>query len=139
MFGVVGEWDVQESAKDPVAFVQGLLELRDKYDTIVNDAFRGEKRSQKRLKEARCIDIYIYIHIYINILYYTNVVHTLVDGFQPNRRRILLIRLHELQVCVCRGGGGGGLFNKLRVIAPCHPIKYYCCSHSTPLYSHCSS
>eukprot|EP00903_Cladosiphon_okamuranus_P018135 g16689.t1 len=42
----------QESAKDPVAFVQGLLSLRDKYDAIVNDAFRGEKRSQKRLKEA---------------------------------------------------------------------------------------
>ncbi|CAN0287235.1 unnamed protein product, partial [Scytosiphon promiscuus] len=42
----------QESAKDPVAFVQGLLSLRDKYDCIVNDAFRGEKRSQKRLKEA---------------------------------------------------------------------------------------
>lgn len=42
----------QESAKDPVAFVQGLLSLRDKYDAIVNDAFRGEKRSQKRLKEV---------------------------------------------------------------------------------------
>lgn len=44
----------QESAKDPVAFVQGLLSLRDKYDRIVNDAFRGEKRSQKRLKEVYC-------------------------------------------------------------------------------------
>lgn len=42
----------QESAKDPVAFVQGLLALRDKYDRIVNEAFRGEKRSQKRLKEV---------------------------------------------------------------------------------------
>ncbi|CAM9725172.1 unnamed protein product [Ectocarpus sp. 12 AP-2014] len=42
----------QESAKDPVAFVQGLLSLRGKYDSIVNDAFRGEKRSQKRLKEV---------------------------------------------------------------------------------------
>ncbi|CAN0480854.1 unnamed protein product, partial [Scytosiphon promiscuus] len=42
---------LQESAKDPVAFVQGLLTLRDKYDCIVNDAFRAEKRSQKRLKE----------------------------------------------------------------------------------------
>ena len=43
---------LQESAKDPVAFVQGLLTLRDKYDCIVNDAFRAEKRSQKRLKEV---------------------------------------------------------------------------------------
>ena len=43
---------MQESAKDPVAFVQGLLTLRDKYDCIVNDAFRAEKRSQKRLKEV---------------------------------------------------------------------------------------
>ncbi|CAM9805306.1 unnamed protein product [Choristocarpus tenellus] len=42
----------QESAKDPVAFVQGLLGLRDKYDRIVEEAFRGEKKAQKRLKEA---------------------------------------------------------------------------------------
>jgi len=42
----------QEKAKNPVEFVRKLLEMRDQYDEIVENAFQGEKASQKRLKEA---------------------------------------------------------------------------------------
>ena len=42
----------QEKVKDPIEFVRRLLEMRDQYDVIVADAFRAEKKMQKRLKEA---------------------------------------------------------------------------------------
>ena len=42
----------QDKVKDPVAFVQQLLDLKAKYDDIVDNCFKGEKRSLKRLKEA---------------------------------------------------------------------------------------
>jgi cullin 3 len=42
----------QEKVKDPVDFVKQLLDMRDKFDTIVSDAFHGEKKMQKRLKES---------------------------------------------------------------------------------------
>lgn len=42
----------QERVNDPVAFVSGLLAMREKYEAIVNSAFGGEKRSQKALKDA---------------------------------------------------------------------------------------
>jgi cullin 3 len=42
----------QEKVKSPVDFVRKLLGMRDQYDLIVDVAFKGEKASQKRLKEA---------------------------------------------------------------------------------------
>lgn len=42
----------QENTKDPVAFVQQMLELKDKFDKIINEAFRGEKKAFKDLKSA---------------------------------------------------------------------------------------
>lgn len=36
----------------PVAFVKGVLEMRDRYGIVVNDAFGGEKRAQKRVADA---------------------------------------------------------------------------------------
>jgi len=42
----------QERTKTPVEFVRRLLAMREKYEKIVNEAFRGEKRAQKLLKEA---------------------------------------------------------------------------------------
>lgn len=42
----------QERVKEPVAFVKGLLDMRDKYDRLVTEAFRSEKKSQKKLKDA---------------------------------------------------------------------------------------
>ena len=42
----------QENAKEPVAFVQQMLELKDKFDMIINQAFRGEKKAFKDLKSA---------------------------------------------------------------------------------------
>ncbi len=44
--------DGQETAKDPVSFVRQFLELKDKFDKIIRDSFRQEKKAQKRLKEA---------------------------------------------------------------------------------------
>ena len=62
----------QERIKDPVEFVKGLLQMRDKYDRVVSDAFRAEKKAQKKLKEAfedfinadsRCASyLVLYIH-----------------------------------------------------------------------------
>ena len=40
------------SQSSPVEFLKALLELRDKYDTIVTQAFCAENLAQKRLKEA---------------------------------------------------------------------------------------
>ena len=42
----------QERSKRPVEFVQGLLDLRTKYGSIVGDAFDDDKSFQKSLKEA---------------------------------------------------------------------------------------
>eukprot|EP00753_Platysulcus_tardus_P005775 PLAT13692.1.p1 GENE.PLAT13692.1~~PLAT13692.1.p1 ORF type:complete len:740 (+),score=386.09 PLAT13692.1:52-2271(+) len=42
----------QETAKDPVAFVQALLEMRDKYERILADAWAGDKEMARTLKEA---------------------------------------------------------------------------------------
>jgi len=42
----------QEAGGQPVKFVENLLALRDKFEKIVSDAFRDEKQSQKKLKEA---------------------------------------------------------------------------------------
>ncbi len=42
----------REKKKDPVAFVKGLLAMRDKFDRIVSEAFGGEKVAQKKLQEA---------------------------------------------------------------------------------------
>ncbi|CAM9354291.1 unnamed protein product [Phaeothamnion confervicola] len=42
----------QEGTKEPVQFVHGLLELRDKYERIVSQSMRGEKKASKKLKEA---------------------------------------------------------------------------------------
>lgn len=44
--------DGQEGAKDPVQFVRQVLALKDKVDVVIRESFRGEKRCQKRLKEA---------------------------------------------------------------------------------------
>jgi hypothetical protein len=39
-------------SKDPVAFVQALLDARDKYARIVNDAFNSDKEFHRALKEV---------------------------------------------------------------------------------------
>merc|ERR1711998_250446 len=36
----------QERVKEPVEFVKGLLAMRDKYDRLVTEAFRNEKKAQ---------------------------------------------------------------------------------------------
>ena len=60
----------QEKVQAPVEFVKKLPEMRDKYDKLVSEAFSGENKSQKRLKEAfeefinadsRCAS-YLYVH-----------------------------------------------------------------------------
>lgn len=38
--------------QEPVVFVKGLLDMRDKFDRIVTEAFSSEKASQKKLQEA---------------------------------------------------------------------------------------
>lgn len=60
----------QENVKEPVAFVQQMLDLKKKFDKIITESFRSEKKMQKKLKDAfeefvnidsRCV----YIHVYI--------------------------------------------------------------------------
>lgn len=42
----------QETSKDPVAFVQAMLDLKFKFDKIINECFKEEKKAMKKLKEA---------------------------------------------------------------------------------------
>jgi len=63
--------DQEKGAADSSAFVRGVLSMRDRYHEVVTTSFRGEKRSQKRMKEsfedflnedaraASCLAIYV--------------------------------------------------------------------------------
>lgn len=42
----------QEKVKEPMEFVKKLLASRDKYDRVVSEGFRNEKKMQKKLKDA---------------------------------------------------------------------------------------
>jgi len=42
----------QDAVKDPVTFVQKVLDLKTKYDSIIVTSFRTDKRMQKRLKDS---------------------------------------------------------------------------------------
>jgi cullin 3 len=42
----------QDNVKEPVAFVQQMLDLKQKFDRIIAEAFRSEKKMQKKLKDA---------------------------------------------------------------------------------------
>lgn len=42
----------QEEAKDPIAFVRAILELKAKFDVIIRDACRNEKKMVKQLKDS---------------------------------------------------------------------------------------
>merc|ERR1712003_161664 len=43
--------DQERASSDPAAFVRGVLAVRKRYNHVVQVAFRGEKRAEKRLKE----------------------------------------------------------------------------------------
>jgi cullin 3 len=42
----------QESVKEPFQFVQQMLDLKKKFDRIITESFRSEKKMQKKLKDA---------------------------------------------------------------------------------------
>ncbi|CAB9522036.1 Cullin-3 [Seminavis robusta] len=44
--------DQQKGSSDPPAFVRGVLAMRERYERIVSVSFRGEKKTQKRMREA---------------------------------------------------------------------------------------
>jgi hypothetical protein len=44
--------DQEQHKNNPVEFVKGLLDLRDKYDAIVTQSFKEDKSFQKTLKEV---------------------------------------------------------------------------------------
>eukprot|EP00979_Chaetoceros_neogracilis_P019380 scaffold12241_cov308-Chaetoceros_neogracile.AAC.1 len=44
--------DQERGASDPPTFVKGVLKMNERYNLIVNEAFRGEARAKKRLKES---------------------------------------------------------------------------------------
>jgi hypothetical protein len=44
-----------ECRKDPVQFVQSLLDLRDKYSAIIDSAFDGDKDFHRALKDVSCV------------------------------------------------------------------------------------
>ena len=44
--------DQERGTSDPAAFVRGVLAVRERYAKVVENAFRGEKRAEKRLREA---------------------------------------------------------------------------------------
>jgi cullin 3 len=63
--------DQERGAAEPTAFVKGILAMRETYTTVVDEAFRSEKKTSKRLKEsfedvlnqdnraANCLAIYV--------------------------------------------------------------------------------
>ncbi|GKY95814.1 hypothetical protein MPSEU_000542100 [Mayamaea pseudoterrestris] len=44
--------DQEKGEAAPAAFVRGVLEMREKYDQVVQVSFRNEKKAQKRMAEA---------------------------------------------------------------------------------------
>ena len=42
----------QQAVRDPISFVNNVLDLKTKYDIVVSNSFRGDKNAQKRLKDA---------------------------------------------------------------------------------------
>jgi hypothetical protein len=44
--------DNQECSKDPIQFLKLILQLKDKFDRIIKDSFRSDKKIQKKLKES---------------------------------------------------------------------------------------
>lgn len=44
--------DQQKGSSDPPAFVRGVLAMRERYERIVSVSFRGEKKTQKRMRES---------------------------------------------------------------------------------------
>merc|ERR1711991_997683 len=42
----------QKTVKDSITFVQKVLDLKGKYDRIISESFKGDKKAQMRLKEA---------------------------------------------------------------------------------------
>ena len=44
--------DQETIASPPAAFVKGVLSMRDRFGAVVSESLRGEKKSQKRMKEA---------------------------------------------------------------------------------------
>jgi cullin 3 len=44
--------DQQKGSSDPPAFVRGVLAMRERYERIVHVSFRGEKKTQKRMRES---------------------------------------------------------------------------------------
>ncbi len=47
-----GQLLLNDEMKDPVVLLRSLLALREKYDSVVRNAFRGENIAQKKVKEA---------------------------------------------------------------------------------------
>jgi len=47
-----GQLLLNDEMKDPVVLLRSLLALREKYDNVVRNAFRGENIAQKKVKEA---------------------------------------------------------------------------------------
>eukprot|EP00569_Conticribra_weissflogii_P005587 CAMPEP_0171347236 /NCGR_PEP_ID=MMETSP0878-20121228/27306_1 /TAXON_ID=67004 /ORGANISM="Thalassiosira weissflogii, Strain CCMP1336" /LENGTH=1035 /DNA_ID=CAMNT_0011851199 /DNA_START=170 /DNA_END=3277 /DNA_ORIENTATION=- len=44
--------DQETNSAPPSAFVKGVLAMRERFDAVVTDAMRGEKKAQKRMREA---------------------------------------------------------------------------------------
>eukprot|EP00579_Thalassiosira_antarctica_P000497 CAMPEP_0201867100 /NCGR_PEP_ID=MMETSP0902-20130614/1465_1 /ASSEMBLY_ACC=CAM_ASM_000551 /TAXON_ID=420261 /ORGANISM="Thalassiosira antarctica, Strain CCMP982" /LENGTH=957 /DNA_ID=CAMNT_0048392215 /DNA_START=440 /DNA_END=3313 /DNA_ORIENTATION=+ len=44
--------DQETNVAPPAAFVKGVLDMRERFAAVVSDAMRGEKKAQKRMREA---------------------------------------------------------------------------------------
>mmetsp|Transcript_12617 Transcript_12617/g.27419 ORF Transcript_12617/g.27419 Transcript_12617/m.27419 type:complete len:233 (-) Transcript_12617:1393-2091(-) len=44
--------DQETNVAPPAAFVKGVLDMRERFAAVVSDAMRGEKKGQKRMREA---------------------------------------------------------------------------------------
>eukprot|EP01038_Epipyxis_sp_PR26KG_P004921 gene4921-6884_t len=87
----------QENNKDPVQFVKLILDLKYKFDTIINDAFLSEKKCLKVLKESfesfinhdnRCAS---YLASYIDDLFRNGLQSLSENDIEMKLDRVILI------------------------------------------------
>lgn len=87
----------QETTKDPVVFVQNILDLKSKFDDIVTNAFKAEKQFQKRLQESfedfinKDIRTSSYLASYVDDLLKTKVKTMPEEEFDTQLERAIVI------------------------------------------------
>lgn len=97
----------QENVREPVAFVQQMLDLKKKFDRIITESFKSEKKMQKKLKDAfeefinvdsRCAS---YLASYIDELLKSGLRGATEDDTELQLERVIVIFRYFRSIFVC--------------------------------------